>query len=130
METALGAAQDFERANHTALGLDGVASDAHRKLCPASALPAPLPANATTHQVVSCLFVQAFNFQVASATALTTWQTGQPMPSVVGNLKGEVDTIFGVASGLTSNTNQQGWLQRVQAAVDAALAVVTMLGGA
>lgn len=129
VETALGAAQDFERANHTALGLDGVASDAHRALCPAAALPVPLPAGATNHQVISCLLAAAFASQASSATALMNWQTGSPSPSVLTELKGELDALFGLVKGLAPTTNQQQLVTTIQNAVDGVLGIVAITGG-
>lgn len=129
VESALGAAQDFERANYVALGENVPASAALRKLCPPSALPAQLPANATVHQVVSCLFVQAFNSQMASAQALQTWSAGTAPPTFLGELRGEVDAIFGIVKGLSQNTNQQQFLTLTQNTVDSVLSVVQLVGG-
>lgn len=129
VSTALNAAQDFERANHTALGLDVVASDAHRKLCPAEVLPGPFPVGATEHQVVSCIFAKVFDLKDKSEAQLLTWTTGQPEPSVLADLKGEVDLIFGITITLAPNPKQQQYLQMVQTTVDSVLAVVTIVKG-
>lgn len=129
IETGLGSAQDFERANYTAMGETVVASASLRKYCPASALGQSLPANATVHQVVSCLFVQAFASQAASSKALQTWQAGTAPPTVLGELRGEVDTLFAVVKGFSANTNQQQLLTLAQNTVDSVLSVVNLMGG-
>jgi len=129
VESALGAAQDFERANYIALGENVTAPPALRKYCPPSALAAPLPTNATVHQVVSCLFVQAFSSQIASAQALQNWSAGAAPPTFLGELRGEVDAIFGIVKGLSANTNQQQFLTLTQNTVDSVLSVVQLVGG-
>lgn len=129
VSTALNAAQDFERANHTALGLDIVASDAHRKLCPADILPGPFPVGATEHQVVSCIFAKVYDLKSKSEAQLLTWTVGQPEPSVLADLKGEVDLVFGIVITLAPNPTQQQYVQMVQTTVDSVLAVVTIVKG-
>ena len=136
VETGLSAAQDFERANHTALGLDTVAPDADRKLCPDSVLvdathPAgqPLPIGATRHQVISCIFAQAFTSQKASSVALQNLPPNSPAPTVFVALQADVDAIFGIAKGLSNNANQQAWLAAVQAVVNNVISVAATLKG-
>lgn len=136
VETALGTAQDFERANYVALGENVPASDTLRRYCPATALAdalhpsgQPLPANATVHQVVSCLFVQAFASQATSAKALQAWSAGTAPPSALGELRGEADTIFGIVRGFSQNVNQQRMLALAQSTVDSVLDVMKWFGG-
>lgn len=130
IETALGSLQEFERGTHTSLGLDSVAPDGERRLCPDTALGGlPLPAGASRHQVISCVFAQAFELQRAASVAMNGWNTGQAPPSQFTQLQDEVNVIFGVAKGLPVNPNQQKWLDLAQSTVNTVLSVAKIMTG-
>jgi hypothetical protein len=129
VETAVAALQDFERANYAQMNENVPAPQQLRKFCPASALPAPLPENATIHQVVSCLFAQVFNSQITSSKALLNYNaTGAP-PTALGALRGQVDTLFDIIKGLSNNANQQQALALAKSTVDSVLSVINLVGG-
>jgi hypothetical protein len=129
VETALGTAQDLERANHTALGLDAPATPAEAKLCTAPASMLVLPPNPTHHQVLGCLFAVAFDGQNKASIALQAWQAGQTPPTFVAELKDETGTLFTFAQGVVHGQQAQAILEHLKSAVDTALSVYQLVGG-
>ena len=125
VQTALGVAPDFERANYPAIGLDTPASDRLKSFCPTSLVE--LPMTATKHQVISCFFALAFDAQVKAAVALLAWKPGDPSPLNIAVLQADVDLIFSVAQDVTPGLAQQQLVQQIHAAIEAVLSTLKMI---
>lgn len=110
VDTALGAAQDFERtayAQHTITGLT--------------------PA---LHQQIAAGFVKAFDAEIQAATVLKAWKAGDPTPTSLAALQGDVDQVLVLARQLLTSPAQIQLLSEIQAVADTVLSVVNTVKGA
>ncbi len=111
VDTALGAAQDFEQSAYANRTISG--------LTPA------------LHQQIAALFAKAFDAEIQAATILKAWKAGDPYPSSLTELQGDVDQALVLARQILTSPAQQTLLADIQAVADTVLSVVnTVKGGA
>lgn len=109
-ETALGAAQDFERSAFMS-----------------GAIPSLTPAK---HQAISAAFSNAFGTQIKLATALRAWRSGDPKPASVDQLAADVRETLAVIQQATAGGTTTGPASELIGKVNAILAEVAKVADA
>jgi hypothetical protein len=124
-DALLSHAQDVEKQNVTAFHLDVAAAPELVARCvPQRADGTPAP-NPTKHQVIACFFRKAFTNEARAARALETYKPGDPVPTDLIALQGDVDA--GIAAGKVLAPSATDFLSALQAVADEVLHVISSI---
>jgi hypothetical protein len=108
VETALGAAQDVERAAYQSHAFPDL--------------------TAKVHGDVSASFVKAFSAVITSGQALKVWRAGDPVPTTLVELQKDVDETLALVASVAPK--QSAVVVKAQAVADEVLQVLALVKGA
>lgn len=80
------------------------------------------------HVQLAQFFVRAFTSEIAAATALQAWKSGDPAPTTVAQYQADINATLSVAQMLLPSVLSQSLIDKLKAAIAGAAATATAVG--